>query len=899
MDLDARQNHFLLPPPHDGRLTRSTSTTAPIHGPSEPSYPLTNLTAPDPANARSTFRLKRQSTMKKLLRHKTVGLLGGIALLVNSLAGPGLPQAASLFQQNGWLYPTIAFAVYAVLTSLCSMFVVEAMQSIPGNKHFQGTVEYGTLINFYFSDNFSHIIGQLFLYASLQSTAIASIITSAQTFDSVLIDIFHQTCGVSFTNGWICVSKTSSQTSPFGGEFMFFTSGLLVVLLLVWPLATINLDDSINFQIISFLLTIIIYVIWIIASCVQGLDVTRVRNFKASPSLGAVAGVVMLNYAVTSTIPSWVNVKKRQVNVATTVWSSVLISLFSYIGLGILPALAFNIDYGNLLTAMVTQGLLGRITGYLFSIVILVSSIPVFFFVSRANLVQNDLANPTMATFLSHLLPWICVIPFQTGTMLATFIAYTSLAFVSIANFSIPLLIYIRCRHFRKVYNNARQLTPRQRELLKKIHIASRAINRCLDIAQYEIQRPKPPLPYIPPPIGADRGSFEVLNDSNSECPAPPPVLTIDSPVEPTTATPLQNNSLLLPILPIENGEIERGSSFHGSFGDKSRLTAGVSNPLSPLQPRLSGDTASDTAASPIPDGPAALGGSPSSLPSTAWPRLALVKVATPSTHHAVPSSLLAPPLSGSFVDEADVVMAAIEHLIDEDVPDPEVERLTMGRPLGRPNHDTYGSTTAFNGLDTAAPENTIQTEPAEQPEGPNTLSRHLSTLIRPSRASSHEQLIDLASVSRNSLSGHATAAQPGCIDSTTHLLDGPGSIPASNFLAVSPGPAGRELSLAHSSASVGEKTSGEISIVSRTSNCCVGGGDMMRSNSGIPYKSGATLPMHPQFTTPAFATVPWWIPVRGLTVAIACLVISLATTFISLGYTIRTNVVDGAAYDA
>ena len=48
-----------------------------------------------------------------------------------------------------------------------------------GNKHFQGTVEFGTLINFYLG-KYPHLFGQLLLYGALQSNAIQSIVISSQ-----------------------------------------------------------------------------------------------------------------------------------------------------------------------------------------------------------------------------------------------------------------------------------------------------------------------------------------------------------------------------------------------------------------------------------------------------------------------------------------------------------------------------------------------------------------------------------------------------------------------------------------------------------------------------------------------------------------------------------------------
>ncbi|TPX37614.1 hypothetical protein SmJEL517_g00758 [Synchytrium microbalum] len=683
------------------------------------------------ASGLSRHGVARHSTMRKLLKHKTVGVLGGIALLVNSMAGPGLPQAAGMYQQNGWLYPTVAFLLYAILTALCSMFVIEAMQSIPGNKHFQGTVEYGTLINFYFSDNFSHILGQLFLYCSLQSTSIASIVTASQTFDSILIDIFHRTCGLSFRSGWVCVSQTTSANSPFGDELMVFTGGFLVVLLLVIPLSRMNLDDNINFQIWGFIATLVIYAIWIINSIVLGMSSSNgLPAAEASPSLGAVTGIVMLNYAVAATIPSWVNVKRRQVNVSGSVWSSVLISLFSYIALGVLPALALDLSNGNLLTAMASKGMLGRVTGYMFSIVVLVFSIPVFFFVSKANLVQNDLARPSVATIFSHVLPWIISIFFQTGTTINTFIAFTSLIFVSIANFAIPLAIYLKCLRFRVSYNTARQLTPRQRNLLKKIHIASKAINRFLDIAQQEIENKQRVNPsHLALPLSASSGTATPDHVDT-------PIFTINSPAE----KPI---SLLRETLPppakvlsqestprLASFELERGGSFHtGSFqtgtlqntANRRKVlildnspASGSPMKASPLriESRLSNDIVPDI--------------SPST-PSQGRLRPALIAPTSPSRPASLldASAMVTEPLDENDAD--DVRLAAIDLLIDEDVPDPENERkaMTIARSLHRPSHDM-----------TYSPESMDEMPP------PPTLARRLSKLIRPisHRFSSHDR---------------------------------------------------------------------------------------------------------------------------------------------------------------
>jgi hypothetical protein len=125
------------------------------------------------------------------------------------------------------------------------------MRLIPGNKHFQGVVEFATLVNFYFSERpWIHILAQFCLYGAIQSNAIQSIVLSAQTLDNVLIDIFGKTCGLAVpplinnvTSVWHCVHETSDTASPFGDTLVFSTIGYLLVLVIVIPMAIFDLEE--------------------------------------------------------------------------------------------------------------------------------------------------------------------------------------------------------------------------------------------------------------------------------------------------------------------------------------------------------------------------------------------------------------------------------------------------------------------------------------------------------------------------------------------------------------------------------------------------------------------------------------------------------------------------------
>ncbi|TPX34663.1 hypothetical protein SmJEL517_g02723 [Synchytrium microbalum] len=398
------------------------------------------------------------------------------------MTGTGIPFIAPLFQQAGWAIPILLFVFFGIVATFCSLFIIEAMQAIPGNRYFQGTVEFGTLINFYFGPA-SHVAGQIFLYGALESSAIQAIILSAQTFDNIIIDIFKRSCGVSFgpDSGWFCVSELSSG-SPYGNEWMLCTGGLILVAILCVPMGLVDLDSNVWLQIVSFAIMVLVFIQWVVSGALAGSN-------GSVPAIGAgfqsVVGVIMLNFAFTTIVPSWVNIKMKDVNTQGTLWYSVSIGLVFYLVIGIIPGLAFNIPNGsNLLQVLTTQGVpqtLSKATTYIFSIVALVTSIPVFFIVARDNLVQNRVLGRSSATFVAFVLPWIVAIPFQSGSSLTYFVNWSSLIFTSVANFIIPLVIYLRCLKFRRGYNENRVLTGHQKSLLKAIHFASNTIQRGID----------------------------------------------------------------------------------------------------------------------------------------------------------------------------------------------------------------------------------------------------------------------------------------------------------------------------------------------------------------------------------------------------------------------------------
>ncbi|ORX55270.1 hypothetical protein BCR36DRAFT_321189 [Piromyces finnis] len=445
------------------------------------------------SNSSISFRIRnsfnivnRNKTLKKLLDTKTVGFAGGVTLLINGILGPGLIPTPQIFSDAGFIIPTLTFIFFAVFSTICAQFIIEAMQSIPGNKHFQGTVEFSTLINFYFGKKM-HVLGQIILYLALQSANISSIIYSAQTMDNFIINIFKKSCGIAVNNGssssmfnLYCVDKMAKENSPFGDQFMLVTLGYIATFIFIFPVGFMNLQDNINLQIISFLITMAIFAVWFILFYLNGFNLEYVPFL--SSKCQEVVGVVMFNFAFVTTIPSWINIKKKEVSVQKSLWVSTITSVILYVFIGYSAAISFkNEGTLNILSQLSSLNSIGKVTTYIFSIAILMVSIPVFSIIVRNNLVQNKICGYKTATFFSHILPWICVLPFQTGTLINDVINWTSLFFVSAANFIIPIIIYLKCLKFKEELKENHYFNPRQRELLKTIHWQSKTIQGFID----------------------------------------------------------------------------------------------------------------------------------------------------------------------------------------------------------------------------------------------------------------------------------------------------------------------------------------------------------------------------------------------------------------------------------
>ena len=231
---------------------------------------------------------------------KKIGWLGSWSLLFNNITGPGMVSLISIYITAGWVPATILFIVVGLISGQVSVYLIDAMQMVPGNDKFEKRVELMYLAKRYLSKGL-YWTSMVFFLLNLQLNNIGSIIVSTQQMDWTII-----ACGVpsyalelypnfSFV-GTPVVNASANQTinlddSPFGDSYVI-SLGFLIVLAATVPLGYLNLDDNIWVQIICCgILVFVVFVAWFYEFGVEGLD------WELLPSIGNQVGAQVCSWS--------------------------------------------------------------------------------------------------------------------------------------------------------------------------------------------------------------------------------------------------------------------------------------------------------------------------------------------------------------------------------------------------------------------------------------------------------------------------------------------------------------------------------------------------------------------------------------------------------------------------
>lgn len=310
---------------------------------------------------------------------------------------------------------------------------------------------------------------QIICFLALQTTIIASIAICAQLFDNLLIRIAHRTCAIQVypTAAFVCVSEQLPSASPFSGTLIMSTGALLAMVLII-PLCLLNLSENIWLQVVSCVVILLIFVQWIVTFFQHGLDTSRVP--AVGTNISQTFGSILFNYAFITAVPSWANAKQSHVSPHKTIGSDVSLMTTLFVLVSVLGGMAFAIPENSTMIQAISSSpgatTLSQIAGYTFPIAALVTSIPINIIVLRYNLIQSKTCRKPWANVMAGGLPWLVAIPCMTGSGLTIAVEWSSLFFVSSANFVIPFVLYIYSKKYRA---RLMAMTPADRVIQERL----------------------------------------------------------------------------------------------------------------------------------------------------------------------------------------------------------------------------------------------------------------------------------------------------------------------------------------------------------------------------------------------------------------------------------------------
>ena len=446
---------------------------------------------------------------------KTIGFFSSIILLINNITGPGIPGLPNMFVEAGWLVPVLILLAVWFMTTLSACMFCEAMERIPGNAGFRNRAEYATVVGHYFGRRAS-FVAQVGLNGALQSLNIISVVQSAQVMDVAISAIFGKTCALNLTpyqnvlSGHVvsgsakflsCIDTSNLSSGNGWGCHVVLSLGFVLTGAMAIPCGRWNLDDNMIIQRGAFVLTVCCWLVWLVASLsslggdahggsgnTTWASTSYLPAINTNPTTGSVAGVlgtILFNFGFVTTVPSWVNEKRQSTRVNPALWSATSLCVGIFAMMGIPAAIAFapvlkgtvtgtckhqlvdpDFSCANDLMQLLTQPstapwqssrvatFILQASVYMFPIVAVVSSIPVFSIVVKYNLIGNGFSR-RFSFFIGVVLPWAVAFPLvYVPDILAQFINFTSLLFVAFTDFIVPFSLYIVLQRRPKPLSN-------------------------------------------------------------------------------------------------------------------------------------------------------------------------------------------------------------------------------------------------------------------------------------------------------------------------------------------------------------------------------------------------------------------------------------------------------------
>jgi len=386
----------------------------------------------------------------------TIGMIGSISIAVNSLTGPAMLNLPSIFQKSGLIPTVFTIAFLCILSTLCSLHMADTISKVPGNAHFHQEIEYSEAFRHFWGRK-TFIFTQIAFFFCILCLNIASIVDTAQVVDQILSKFRGGAVAFEWQGegGWEIIRWAAHNCSgeriqegeciPFeantNDDKWLLTAGYFLSALLFLPMSLMDLKETAIFQVVGFVVLIVISAQLTVTFLMNGIDFSNVSLWGTDWS--DMFGVILFNFAAVIVVPAWLYERKPDVCVHSALTNSSLIGFILYILVGGLGALTMPNVQDNMLQSMMS-GALGKVTeisSMIFAFFIIGLGIPLFSVLTRLNLTGSGLCTKREANILAIYLPWGTSWMLYSGGKTTALLGWGGIFFTSIIVFIAPLVL--------------------------------------------------------------------------------------------------------------------------------------------------------------------------------------------------------------------------------------------------------------------------------------------------------------------------------------------------------------------------------------------------------------------------------------------------------------------------
>lgn len=438
----------------------------------------------------------------------SIGMLGSLSIAINNLTGPSMLELCSTYARSGIIPTTVTLILVCILSTFCSLHMADVISKVPQNQDFKEGIEFPEAFQRFWGTRWFLLTNWLF-FGCITCLNVSSLVDNAQVIDTFLghcnpwggsyalaMDPTHWNTTITTWNKSECSKEElrSGACIPFATNraedenVYMLTIGYVCTAVLFFPLALMDLNENVAWQILGFIVLLVTSVQFIVTFSMTDLDTSNLSWW--GDSYDSLLGVVLFNYALVITVPAWLYEKNPNVDIPTVLHGSPIVSTVLYILIGILGSLAMPDVSSNMLESIMS-GTLGpamQIGGSIFAFFVIGINIPLFSVLTRLSLTgggnelrshinqDHQLVSRPVANVLAVYLPFGLSWTLYQGSKVTTLLSWGGIIFTSLVSFLLPLALalyvvqhkYDECKGTVQVYGTylSKIITTKQSQVL-------------------------------------------------------------------------------------------------------------------------------------------------------------------------------------------------------------------------------------------------------------------------------------------------------------------------------------------------------------------------------------------------------------------------------------------------